>query len=139
MKILNQQDLDSCLGSIDWHHAFVRELYVVSPSYYLKKLGATVAPDGKPDVFVLICTGDPTCHYVEIVLMEVDTLNLSFDQDLEPTGRFIEGKFELNFSKNKSVLLSAEFVEFNKLEELEDGYELRYGISNPFKQSGLRG
>ena len=36
-KIETQKELDQLIGSIDWHEAFIREFYSVSPSYVVEE------------------------------------------------------------------------------------------------------
>lgn len=138
MELKNQEELDSFFSSIDWHHAFVREMHLVSPSYYLPDEKLTVAPDSKPDVFMLICTGDPKFRHVEIILMGVEQLNVPCDSELKPTGVMEKRKIKLLFSPVHRIETISCRVIVRPLGDEVSGWDLRYGISNPFNVSGER-
>jgi hypothetical protein len=138
MNIKKQEDLDSILASVDWHHAFVRELHLVSPSYYLPEKRHTVAPDGKPDAFILICTGDPLCRHVELVFHEVERLSVLCNIDLNPFGVIQKDRVELVLSPIEKAGTVARSIDIRRLGDEGSGWDLRYGISNPFSKSGVR-
>jgi len=138
MDILSQKDMDAAFAGVDWHHAFVRELHLVSPSYYAKGKGSTVAPDFLPDVSVLISTGDSSCRHVEVVLREVEVLSIPCNVDIQPTGVVKGSQARIRFAQHSDNVTIAKSAALNMLGDEGGGYALRYGISSQFDETGIR-
>jgi hypothetical protein len=138
MDMNQQENLNSILANIDWHHAFIRELHLVSPSYYDAEKEFTVAPDCKPDAFVLIFTGDLSCSHIELVFHEVEKLNIPCDMDICPTCIVKKDCVMVKFIPACINGTVARSLTITRLGDEGAGWNLRYGQVGPFNKSGYR-
>lgn len=134
----NIKKIDVLLSEIKWHHAFIRELYLISPSYYLLEEKITIAPYSLPDVSILIYTGDSSCRYIELILKETKQFYLPCFIDIMPSVKFNKDDVEIKFSENDIQKSIVKDIILKLLRDDEGGHNLRYGYKNPFQKSGMR-
>ena len=77
IKIDSQKDLDNLLLFPNWEDSFVREWYLLSPSYIHLNKQAIVSPDAAPIMRVLICTPEIKCPGIELFFEEVEEVYFS--------------------------------------------------------------
>ena len=82
---LNRQvEADELLCRIDWEDAFIREAYLVSPSYIDPTDGGTVAADSLPSCKLLIhCQGNDH-GALEFLIIDIEDLSMWFGGALKP-------------------------------------------------------
>jgi hypothetical protein len=101
--------IDEFLRRVDWAHAFIREAYLLSPSYIRTEDMGTVAPDALPTIVILITIPDECTPGVEIVFEKVKEVCLWFEGELDPQVNLRHDVIEWRFNKtiDKSLLCAA--------------------------------
>jgi hypothetical protein len=124
-EILSQSMIDEVLTSIDWEHAYFREIYVLSPSYMLKD-SSQVNPDALVNIGLLILTFDPDHPALEFRLKEVSMINISFNTDIRPKSLVLRDCIELHF--DETAMVRAKSIDFRIIDKEEAyGDRVRYG------------
>lgn len=137
IKITSQQDLDAFLAIPNWDEAFVREWYLLSPTYIHPEDQAIVALDSPPTMRVLICIPDFTCPGVELFFEEVEEIYLSCRSDLRPAATFRNNSISFSFYGNNAPETQSKSLYYQILEKDCWDWKVRYGIENIFDQSGF--
>ena len=127
IKINSQYDFDTFLNLPYWEDAFLREWYLLSPSYILPKDLVTVASDSAPSMFILICTTDPAYPCIELFFENVEEIHLSCRGDLNPTARFQNNGVSFSFRGEETSDIVAQFIYYRILDEDYLGWKVRYG------------
>lgn len=97
-----QQEADALMSSVDWEHAFIRELVVKSPSY-IKDDGSVVAPDALPDVELVVATPSAESAAVRLRLEEAEELALPFRVDADIRVHVNRSDFEVRLSTGRVI------------------------------------
>lgn len=128
--IETQEDLNNLLASTDWEGAFVREAYVLSPSYLTKIDENTVAPDAEPDLWLLVILPEnKNAKGIEFNFRRMSMLNLDYRSPLSLWGKVSSYNHSVEFGFQKQIVcISAEecFFKFLSIEE-STGASHRYG------------
>lgn len=134
-----QSQLDTLLQKFDWTDAFVREAFVLSPSYVTEDEGGIVAYHIPATVRILVSFPDKAHPGLELYLHEVDSLFLDFQLDLEPTGvvNEIDGSIRMHLYGNEQAYFQARSLRYRVLDESSWGWKVRYGIYNLFDEGGV--
>src|SRR5262245_56430802 len=82
--IENERQAEELIRRVDWPHAFIREMYLVSPSFVIAATRATAAPDALPTLCVLVVAADESLPGCELMFVEVEQLALWFQGELVP-------------------------------------------------------
>jgi hypothetical protein len=134
-----QSQLDDLLYKLDWSHAFIREVFILSPSYVTGEELTVVAPDAKPTIKLMISCQDKIYPGIELVLEEVEDIYLSFQTDLEPIGTVNErdGSVRLRLYEQESTCFQAKSLSYALLDERSWGWKVRYGTDKLFDKGGV--
>ena len=136
IKINSQEDLDILLNIVDWNDAFIREWYMLSPSYIEPESRGTVAADFLPIMYVLICTSELNCPCLELIFVEVDQIYFANGCDLNPIARFHKDKILFSFYEIENTDIQFTSLYYRILDKDSWGSKQRYGIRNVFDESG---
>lgn len=98
-----------------WHHAFIREIYVMSPSFLFESGQAN--PDALPNIGIIIFTNNKDMPGIEIKLYCAKDININFECDLSPQIELING-VGITFS-HSSPLTHAERMVYRIMEKEE--------------------
>lgn len=138
--IENQNQLNDLCQSINWDEAFIRETYMVSPTYHTGD-GSLVAFGSTPDIRILVITPhDKNNAGIEFILHSVHEIMLDFEVEFHLSGKvnFHNTNIELGFNEVRTKGVRAERA-FYILHNTEiNGWKLRYGLENPFSETGHR-
>lgn len=137
IKITSQKDLDTFLAMPNWEDAFIREWYLLSPTYICPYNQATVAPDAAPMVRVLICTSEITYPGIELFFEEVEEIYLSCRSDLNPVGNFRYENIAFSFHGTDTPGIQAKALYYRILGKDCWGWKIQYGVENVFDESGF--
>jgi hypothetical protein len=125
--IRSQVQLDQLLERFDWSHGFVREAYLVSPTYVDGGCLGTVAPESSAALLLLFTFPDRQAPGLELVFEGVVQTSLAFRVDLDPVGVVDpdSGSVEIRLSEDTSIRAAA--LKYILLGEECWGDQLRYG------------
>lgn len=137
IKINSQKDLDTLLAIPHWEDAFLREWYLLSPSYIHPYSQATIAPDAAPIMRILICTSELICPGIELFFEEVEEVYLSSRSDLKPVGNFRDDGVSFSFYGIDNPSIRAQALYYQILENNCWGWKIQYGRENVFDESGF--
>ncbi len=135
-KIYSQEDLDAFISSLDWTDAFIRECYLLSPTYISPEDSGMIAANAAPMIKMLICTQDPKFAGVELILCDVDDLSLSFSCDLEPFGDYQDDFVSISFSGVVTDITRCKEFYYKILDQNCWGHKIRYGSDEIFDEGG---
>ncbi len=120
------QSAEKLIYVIGDSHSFIRECYILSPSYIESQGLGTVAPDCLPCGKVLVSIPSEECPGVELLFGEISEFNIFFDGDFEPKINFVDRKIETSFGLDFNPIVSKTL--FYRLLDTETfGNTLRYG------------
>jgi hypothetical protein len=125
-KILSQTDITSFISSVSWEHASFRELYVISPSFIYPDNSKQAYPDFYPNMGMLILCFGSEIPAVELMLLEVERIQISFASHLKPELSVLNDTVELRFNSSSLVRAKTISFRFPKKEEIL-GDKIRYG------------
>jgi hypothetical protein len=129
------QQANSRLAAVDWHHAYVREFYILSPSYPDTSTRMQIA-DGPPDARLSILTPAAEIGGVSFYLRFVETVNVSFWLELTPMLEIVEDKVILKFTEFDHWQIRAKTIKLTFLTQEECwGWKTLYG-ENLFDKNG---
>jgi hypothetical protein len=137
IKINSQQDLDALLALLNWEDAFLREWYMLSPSYINPYKQEIIAPDSAPMMFILICTLDSTYPCIELFFEEVEEIYFSCRNDLNPVASYQNDRILFSFHGDESSDIQSKFLYYRILGNDDLGWKVRYGKKNIFDSSGF--
>ncbi len=137
LKINSQADLDNFISIPDWADAFVRECYLLSPSYVHNKSRSLVAADALPAMKVLICTQDINCPGIEFIFTEIINFNFSFCFDLEPKGIYENGTILLSLQGNDYDFIRCKSMHYRMLDQECWGFKIKYGTEMLYDEAGF--
>jgi hypothetical protein len=137
IKINSQEELDIFLAIPNWEESFIREWYLLSPSYILPNNEATIAPDGGVIMRILICTTEPECPGVELFFEDVEEIYLSCRTDLNPVGNFRNDGISFSFHGAEAPDISCKSLYYRILDKSCWGWKIQYGRENVFDKSGF--
>lgn len=135
IKINSQLDLNLLFELPYWEDAFVREWYLLSPSYIDNQ--KTIAPDCAPSMFVLICTYDLTYPCIELFFEEVEKISFSCNCDLHPVATFKNNQISFSFSESEISDIQSKYLHYRILDQSSLGWKTRYGNNNIFDSGGF--
>ncbi|HRD56200.1 MAG TPA: hypothetical protein PLC42_07380 [Parachlamydiaceae bacterium] len=137
IKISSQQEADKLLSLPDWEDAFLRECYLLSPSYIDPNIETTIAPDGVPVMYMLICTLDFNYPAIELFFEEIEDVSFSCRTEINPVINFRQDYISFSFYEKKYADLRCKSLYYNILDQDVLGYKTRYGKKNIFDESGF--
>jgi hypothetical protein len=130
-KITSQQCLERLMACVDWSHSFVREVYLISPSYIVRdgnSRGWTAQADALPSVRLLITSPSESCPAVELLFTEVDEFGIWFGAgELSPSAKWTEAGIAWSFHTQLGSTIRAGSLCYRLLDESAWGNDLRYG------------
>lgn len=138
IDILSQAQLEELIKNFDWAHAFVREVYVLTPSYVEPESLGVVAPDSKASMKLTIFFQDEEFPGLELIFEEVQEIKVSFQVGLNPVGMLERGvgvKMNLNGSQYEAI--EAKKLSYSYLDKSSWGWKTKYGMYNLFDKSGI--
>jgi hypothetical protein len=124
-KILSQTSMDDFLSSIYWEHAFFREIYILSPSYFSLDGSRHENPESLVNIAILIITYDKNYPAIELEVEQAEGITIPFNTDLKPHGIVHRDGIELYFNQYNSV--RAKSMAFRILGSEVFGDKIRYG------------
>ena len=136
-NIQSDQEFYELIKKVDWAHAFIREINVISPSYIDLSSKGTVAPDSLPAVRILIHIPDFDYPAIDFTLYEVQNINFDFRLNLEPYCKINNRNIELGFSGSKGSKIRGEKLSITLLNMDCWGYNTYYGKNNIFDEAGF--
>lgn len=140
--IKTQTDLDELVGTIDWEEAFIREMYVVSPSYIQEGVG-WIAPGALPVIKMLIILPEPATG-IELVFEETSHIEAYFEQEVRLSGRVNPANANVEIylcdvsGQSKRVDIAARAMHYRLLNDDARGSQQRYGWQDVFNPDGSR-
>jgi hypothetical protein len=138
--ISSQQQLDQLIARFDWSHAFVREAYLVSPSFVIaqgERRRWTVRADALPSMKFLITSDSERHPALELFFIEVEDMGVWFGGgELAPSATCSERGIVWQFHKDLERLIRAAYLRYAFLDEAAWGNKLRYGWENFFDDAG---
>jgi hypothetical protein len=114
-NVSTQEILESLLGSIQWGHAFIKEIYALSRSYKPSTGIGTMNADALSNMYVLVLTDDKKNPGVEFKFSKVEDLRVSFTTDLTLKGIVIHersGNTRIEFSFGSDLWFRAREMSF---------------------------
>lgn len=132
-KISSQEDLEELLSLEIWQDAFIREMYMLSPSYSTN--GNIIAYGAVPILLIFIQSPNSS---MELIFHEVEACSFFFRSDLIPGGRFYASYISFSFSEESEEDINAKYLFYKILDENSHGKILKYGIKDYFDESGFR-
>lgn len=137
IKINSQKDLEILLSLPNWEEAFIREWYLLSPSYIDPDNQGTVAPDSAPMMYVLICTSELNCPGIELLFIEVEQIYFAGVCALNPRARFRNDHVLFSFYGEGVSDIQSASLYYRILGKDCWGWNVRYGIKNIFDEGGF--
>ena len=123
---------DNIFNNYDWSHAFIREAYLVSPSYITEN--NHIAPDYKPTIKIIFNLPSAKYKILEFIFFNVEKFSVDFTQEIEPKIVTHNNKISL-YSDNFEIIKCSKY-KFQILDESYLGYNLKYGWENIFDEGG---
>lgn len=136
-KIDSQEDLDVFVSIPDWADAFVRECYILSPSYIYSISTGVFAPDALPTLKVLICTQDIECPGIELMFVEIENIVLIFNCDMCPNGKYHNNHLDFSFSQATGSAFRCKEMYYRILDQKCWDTTIRYGKENFYTEEGF--
>lgn len=139
--IENQNQLISLCQTIDWDDAFIREAYIISPSYKTEDGLSLIAFGSTPDIRMLVITPhDKNSAGIEFILQGVSEIRFDFQIPFHLSGKVnsYNTNIEMVFDESQTRNIRAEKA-FYVLHNMDiNGWKQRYGLENPFSERGNR-
>jgi hypothetical protein len=134
----DQADASELIGRFAWSCGFVREMYLVSPSYVMADSGATVNADALPSLKTLIATADETTPGVELLFVRLISLEIWFGGDLAPSVTIKPNRVEWRFHQSgpSPRTVVSELLYYRWLDRSCWGKELHYGWQQFYTDNG---
>jgi hypothetical protein len=98
-RIMTKQDADFFVNNFFWNDAFLREMYVLTPSFFSKDK-FQINPNIYPNIGMIFLTSDNTFSGIEIVLNQVKNIYINFEYIFKPK---IIVEHEIKFSLNDGL------------------------------------
>jgi hypothetical protein len=136
IKINSQNDLDRLLAEPYWEDAFLREFYLLSPSYIDPIDSNWIAPDAAPMMLMLICFVENICPGIELLFKDVEDIYFSCRTDLNPKARFNEEIISFYFFGEHFPDIRCKEMYYQFLSQECWNWKVRYGKKNYFDVSG---
>lgn len=136
IKINSQQEINVLLALPDWEDAFLRECYLLSPSY-IDTNANTVAPNANPVMYMLICTLDPKYPAIELFFEDVEDLYFSSRTEINPVVNFQQNHILFSYYEKKSADIKCKSLYYRFLDQQILGHKIHYGKKNIFDEGGF--
>lgn len=136
-KINSQEDFDQFVSIPDWADAFVRECYLLSPSFINTENQGLFAPNYPPTMKVLICIQDIDYPGIELLFVEVEDIILPFNRELDPFGKCYKNYLEFSFIERESYVFRCKEIHYKMLDQACWGKKIRYGNESFYTEEGF--
>ncbi len=137
IKINSQKELDAFLAIPNWEEAFIREWYLLSPSYVCPYNQAVIAPDAAPIMRILVCTSEISCPGIELFFVDIEEIYLSCRNDLNPIGSFRSDCISFSFHDIDAPDIVSKFLYYRLLDNDCWNWKIQYGKENVFDKKGF--
>lgn len=135
-KISSQKDIDDLLAFPIWEDAFIREWYLLSPTYVCEDQ-SIVAPYALPSMKMIVCSSDSTFPGLELFFEDLKGLSCFFDLELDPEASYSECIIWFYINGMKFPPLEAKNLYYKVLSEDSWGWKTSCGRENFFDQGGF--
>jgi hypothetical protein len=127
IKLTTQDEIDDLLSSIDWSGAFLREVYLGSPTRVVPPSRGVFAHAAQAGIRLLIVTPEYSCPALLLAFARVWGVSLSVRYDLHPSARLRDNKIEFMLNPQVSEPIVADFMYYKKLGEEVWGDQILLG------------
>lgn len=135
-KISSQNEINDLIKNINWEEAFLREWYLISPSYCLDDQ-SIVASNAVPSMKILICTPELVCPGIELTFEDVENVFFASQIDLNPLAVFQKDCISFSFNGDRYPYIIAKSLYYKFLTTDCWGWKTRYGMENLYDESGF--
>lgn len=138
-SIETQEDLNLLINKLDWEDAFIREMYLVSPSY-ISKGGGFHGVYADPDIKMVIVCPEGEERGVEFRLEDVSRFKLLGGQSpLSMSGNVIFHNSNVQLYLYEAIGAEPDIIarklHYRFLGKLAEGFDLHYGWEDFFNPS----
>jgi hypothetical protein len=137
IPITSQIEADELISRIDWEDAFVREAYLVSPSYIDPTDGGTVAADSLPSCKILIHFPGDNHGALEFLMIGVEAIGIWFDGPLKPAIAVGSDGVEFALSTSAATKIKAKELRYLLQGKETWGHDVHYGKEGMFDLGGF--